>query len=159
MDIVANHNKMVPCPNCDGMRDIRSKQCWNCKRGWSGKTEKTCTKCLILKPLTEYHKRGEGTHSQCKDCQAIWFRNNRYLIKYGVTSAIVDALLKEQDYRCAICGTKDEGRGYGYLHVDHNHATNEIRGMLCFDCNTGIGKFKDDPALLSKAIDYLKPKA
>jgi hypothetical protein len=41
---------------------------------------------------------------------------------------------------------------------DHNHATNEVRGMLCFDCNTGIGKFKDDPALLSKAIDYLKPK-
>jgi hypothetical protein len=55
---------------------------------------------------------------------------------------------------CQICGRvpglADKGNAY-----DHDHSTGEFRGWLCFDCNTGLGKFKDSPALLQKAVDYL----
>lgn len=50
---------------------------------------------------------------------------------------------------CAICGGVDR------LCVDHDHATGEIRGVLCLNCNNGLGRFKDDPELLRKAIRYL----
>ncbi len=45
------------------------------------------------------------------------------------------------------------------LHVDHCHATGKIRGLLCYNCNDGLGRFKDDIEVLEKAIDYLKSHA
>ena len=41
------------------------------------------------------------------------------------------------------------------FRLDHNHGTGEFRGFLCDSCNTGLGKFKDDPELLNRAINYL----
>ena len=41
------------------------------------------------------------------------------------------------------------------FRLDHNHGTGEFRGFLCDSCNTGLGKFRDDPDLLARAIDYL----
>jgi hypothetical protein len=56
---------------------------------------------------------------------------------------------------CAICArTTGIGR-FGQLHIDHDHVTGEVRGVLCHECNTGLGKFKDDPDLLAAAIKYL----
>jgi hypothetical protein len=55
---------------------------------------------------------------------------------------------------CEICGGAVEQ--VGTLHVDHCHASNRFRGMLCGGCNNGLGHFKDDPARLEKAIEYLK---
>lgn len=54
---------------------------------------------------------------------------------------------------CAICGIVKRKLDY-----DHDHKTNQFRGLLCQKCNHGIGMFNDDPILLQKAIDYLSGK-
>jgi hypothetical protein len=73
---------------------------------------------------------------------------------YGLTPEEYGALLEAQDNRCAICRT-DTPNGKGSWHVDHNHATGQIRGLLCNDCNLGLGKFADDSDRLRAAIAYL----
>jgi len=91
-----------------------------------------------------------------------WYAENRdrlrdYDLKrhYGITQADYDALLREQDDRCAICQT-GEPRGHGRFHVDHDHETDAVRGLLCHACNTALGGFQDDPDLLARAIAYLE---
>lgn len=62
----------------------------------------------------------------------------------------MEELLADQDGVCAICGAANPE------HVDHDHATGYIRGILCFNCNGGLGQFRDSIKYLGKAIDYLK---
>ena len=74
--------------------------------------------------------------------------------KYGLTSASYKALLASQGGVCAICGNppSEERR----LSIDHDHDTNEVRGILCELCNRGLGQFGDRLDLLLRAADYLK---
>lgn len=71
--------------------------------------------------------------------------------KYGITEEEFNLRLIKQNNRCAICG----GLFVETPRIDHNHDTGEVRGLLCNSCNGGIGLFKDDLALIKKAIDYL----
>ena len=66
-----------------------------------------------------------------------------------------DALLDSQGGRCAICRTETAG-GKGGWHVDHDHATGRIRGLLCHGCNIALGYFRDDPDRLRAAMAYLE---
>lgn len=64
-----------------------------------------------------------------------------------------------QNGKCAICGLPETQMRSGKvkaLAVDHNHTTGSIRGLLCSDCNTGIGKLKDDAKILRQAAEYLE---
>lgn len=81
----------------------------------------------------------------------------RLLRKYGLTIEEYDEIMERQDGGCAIChATPEEGSGrWERLHVDHDHATERVRGILCHNCNSGLGHFKDDPELLRAAIHYL----
>lgn len=78
-----------------------------------------------------------------------------YRQRYGLTLEEAEAM---RGLGCEICGvvsTDAEGR-WGNLHIDHNHETGEVRGVLCTTCNTGLGQFKDSPELLEKAAAYLR---
>jgi len=66
-----------------------------------------------------------------------------------------DAMVKKQKNRCAICGKKEAKRA---ISIDHNHKTKKVRGLLCHQCNIGLGMFRDSPSLLKKAIKYLNQK-
>lgn len=73
--------------------------------------------------------------------------------KYGLSLEQFEELLKRQNNCCAICrerflSTKD-------THVDHCHKTKKIRGLLCYRCNHGLGKFKDNVRNLIRAAGYL----
>lgn len=65
-------------------------------------------------------------------------------------------MLVRQGSACAACRTSDWGGKDGKPHVDHDHATGKIRGLLCANCNTGLGMFGDDPARLRAAAAYLE---
>lgn len=76
---------------------------------------------------------------------------------YGLTAEQYDAILSIQDGACAICKQPPTAtRGRGALHVDHCRDTETIRGLACFHCNTGLGHFNHDPALLCAAAEYLE---
>lgn len=72
----------------------------------------------------------------------------RARVKYNLTIDEYDAIIAKG---CAICGTNE-----GTICVDHSHETGQIREALCVNCNLGIGRFKDDPALTERAARYLR---
>ena len=74
-------------------------------------------------------------------------------VRYGITFADYDAMLMKQDGRCAICRKPPKGR---YLHVDHDHETGAVRGLLCARCNTALGHINDDKNRLLGLIEYLE---
>lgn len=77
---------------------------------------------------------------------------------YGLTIEQYDSILESQGNSCAICKI-DTPSGRGRFHVDHNHITGEIRGLLCHHCNLALGNFKDNISALLSAIDYLSKEA
>lgn len=82
--------------------------------------------------------------------------------RHGTTVEVLNQIRDEQGGRCAICG-KVEDQDYRLMAVDHDHSCCPgstscgkcIRGMLCFNCNTALGKFGDDAKILESAIRYL----
>ncbi len=125
--------------------------------------QKRCNACGVSKPIGEFsprHSRNGAPMSRCKPCVAdqgraygnsAAGRTRRYLAKYGVTVEWYDETLRKQDGKCAICLQEPGSR----LHVDHCHETGRVRGLLCFTCNSAIGKLGDDVERLRRAIKYL----
>ena len=80
--------------------------------------------------------------------QRCW--KSSYLIRtYGITKAAYDAMLAGQGGHCALCPTTED------LVVDHNHETDEVRGILCRSCNSGLGQLGDNPQRVLDAYHYL----
>jgi hypothetical protein len=116
--------------------------------------KKTCTKCKVEKDLNEF----EVKRNQCKQCRKHtpeYNRNWKYQTKYGITLDDYDKMLLAQNGKCKICNTSNPGGPGKSFAVDHNHNTLEIRGLLCNNCNRGLGHFQDNPSLLSSALNYL----
>lgn len=83
----------------------------------------------------------------------------RLLTAYGITELDYAEMLDAQDGLCAICGKPESRIVHGTLRrlsVDHDHTTGKVRGLLCHDCNCGLGRFKEDTESLRKAIEYLE---
>lgn len=88
-----------------------------------------------------------------------WHLMNRF----GLTLEGFDRILIAQGGGCAICGFREppprkshKKNRKSILHVDHDHDTGKVRGILCFNCNSAIGHFRDDEKLVEKALDYLR---
>lgn len=75
------------------------------------------------------------------------------LRKYGLTEDEYDFIFEQQGGSCKLCSFKPRIRN---LAIDHDHRTGKVRGLLCNECNLGLGKFKDDPELLKEAAKYLE---
>lgn len=73
-----------------------------------------------------------------------------------MTEADYERMFAEQEGRCAICRLPQrDHKHWQRLHIDHDHVTGRVRGLLCTHCNTALGKFADDPERLQRAIEYL----
>ena len=79
-------------------------------------------------------------------------RRNRLKMSYGLSLESYHAMLMAQDNKCAICLSTFKKTP----HVDHCHETKKVRGLLCSNCNTGIGYFKENILILRSAEDYLE---
>ncbi|GIJ23721.1 endonuclease VII domain-containing protein [Micromonospora lutea] len=125
---------------------------------------KWCPDCEQVKALEEFRsttRRASGRHSYCKPChnargketvQRLYGGSREYHLRrrYGIGQREFDELLAEQGGVCAVCGDPDPE------HVDHDHRTGWVRGILCFNCNGGLGQFRDSPTRLARAITYLR---
>lgn len=128
---------------------------------------KYCPQCKQTKELSGFHKHQQGiggVRPTCKECRKATepynkrAHLNRYLKSaYNITLQQYDEVLEQQGGKCAICGSDNPGH-YGRFSVDHNHLTNEVRGLLCNQCNVGIGALKDNPDVLMRAANYLIDK-
>lgn len=74
--------------------------------------------------------------------------------EYNMTLEDFDKMVNSHENSCAICH-KHQSQLNKLLSIDHDHSTGKIRGLLCFDCNVGIGKLGDDIQILKSAIEYL----
>ncbi len=125
---------------------------------------KYCPDCDAIKLLEHFprnHSDSTGYAAYCKLChnrrgrevkERLYDGNREYHLRrrYGIGQAEFDRLLAEQGGVCAICGGPDPE------HVDHDHVFGNVRGILCFNCNGGLGQFKDSIEQLGKAISYLR---
>ena len=131
--------------------------------------EKKCTNCNDMKELNKFYfrinKKTETKYYQsfCKNCQNVYDykidKNIKLKRSYGITLDEYNKLLSKQNNKCAICNIDNNGKYRNKARafaVDHCHSTNKIRGLLCSDCNTGIGLLKDNINFLESAIKYLK---
>lgn len=100
------------------------------------------------------------SHKYCsEDCFKRVYADRYYKRKYNVGLSWVESKLKEQDYLCAICktqGFKMLDSHYTGLNLDHDHNTGLPRGLLCHNCNRGLGLFKENLDYLQRAIEYVK---
>jgi len=129
-----------------------------------------CKACNLARKKLWYSENREAVIAKVKEWQATnRDRHNAYQREYrrtrgpamreghlrrtfGLSQANYDDLLPKQGGGCRICGRKP---GKVALHVDHDHETGEIRGLLCVSCNNALGQFHDDPRLLARAIEYV----
>ena len=125
---------------------------------------KRCPDCRLTKPLEEFPRNRnskDGRHAYCKPChnartaetrQRLYGGGRHYHLKrrYGIGADDFDRMVADQGGVCLICERPDPE------HVDHDHVTGKVRGILCFNCNGGLGQFKDDIDALLAAAAYLE---
>lgn len=130
---------------------------------------KECNICNELKALTEFEhqKNRPNPRKTCKTCrykqrdfEKEKIRHREYARNYrkanpdklrkSFEKSVYGVTKEEFKYKeCWICGSSHR------LCIDHNHSTSEVRGLLCTNCNAGLGHFRDNQETLLRAIEYL----
>lgn len=146
-----------------------TKQCRNCGEDFSSNNtvrvycSKKCTTYASrsrdpeksrLKAKEYYHQIRDGRRTRDKAGRKIdpdKYKNRKLVERYGITLDDYKAMYQRQNGKCMICELLSEN-----LHVDHNHTTGEVRGLLCNGCNRGLGYFSENPVSLQNAALYLR---
>jgi len=147
------------CKDCYSQRAARTYRDREARKGrvvrervLAPEGHKYCPGCREISPLSNWHCNAaarDGYASYCKNCRKLQGEESHLRRMFGITIEERDALFAEQEGVCAIC------RHRSIKHIDHNHATDDIRGGLCGPCNMGLGQFEDDPERLIAAARYL----
>lgn len=171
MELIENLTSI--CPVCNKTRQYKTrrnrdkcsdKPCKACsnsiKRGGTGvlvdkEGNRLCKSCNTYLPRSSYYSR----HSTyCRVCSNIstglYIREVHRYKKYNIAQENYNELLTNQQNSCAIC--KEKFTEKIKPKIDHDHKTGKVRGLLCHNCNTGLGHFKDNIKFLEATIKYLK---
>lgn len=155
--------RLKPCARCGGERighQVHDAYCNDCARAYhreryaenGRRITPICSMCGI--------ERDEQVHqAYCPNCLYAW----QIKRKYGLAMDEYIAMLEIQGGGCSICGARQSQLWREVVRqpllIDHDHETGKVRGLLCDHCNRGLGQFRDDPALLHKAAEYLEAHA
>lgn len=142
-------NKVLPSKH-------RRRGYWNkyCSRNCyynSGRRKEYCTRCGLPKTAegTQLNKRGQRVPRwRCRPCDSL----NRWKQRHGI-----DLKGVERASHCEACG--EEFNKSRKRVMDHDHDTDEFRGWLCNNCNSGLGMLKDDPAIVRKLLEYIEARS
>jgi uncharacterized protein (DUF2461 family) len=142
-----------------GMRDGHRSECKSCSREknrrnyWKDRDAAIARvrKWRIENP-EKYAALQRRTKERNRERVRINNRRGHLERKYGLSIEDFHFLRIVQDNQCALCGRTDE-QG---LHVDHDHRTGRVRGLLCGKCNKAIGLLDEDPAVFAAAVTYLR---
>lgn len=127
-----------------------------------------CAKELPLDAFAKNSAKKDGLQERCRACRSSHYQAVKHkrpkptkessrkwlLASYGLTPDGFSQMLELQGDSCAICRTKTWGRPSP--SIDHCHSTSVVRGLLCNDCNRGLGLFKDNPEALENAAKYIR---
>jgi Recombination endonuclease VII len=167
-ELLASDGVLKWCPACEQLLPVAEFQ--RSSRTWDGLYGR-CRTCNATIAGAWYAERRQDeqwrerknqrqvARRAAQDAEKLARDNKRYNLKqlYGLTLAQFEAMLVTQMHRCAICH-----RSFASsldAHVDHDHSTGFVRGLLCTSCNNGLGRFRDDAAVLRRAADYLNAAA
>lgn len=128
--------------------------------------QKWCPGCSDFKNVADFPRNrsnSDGLAAYCKPCHnaksnetytRLYGSTREYHLRrrYGIGMAEVEAMIADQGGTCAVCPGAPE-------HVDHDHVTGRVRGVLCFNCNQALGNVRDNPEVLQGLIDYLAEAA
>lgn len=142
---------------------------------------KVCSVCKKDLPVSSFTKSNEigrrpRIQSQCRSCNSEYMRNriknetkelraarlarkreNWFRANYGISVADYDRMLAGQGGKCASCQRPPVGKkNHTVLHVDHDHATGEVRGLLCGHCNRSYGLLQEDPDVIWGLLIYAR---
>jgi transposase-like protein len=126
------------------------------------RTTKPCCVCKQIKTLAEFYPNRascDGYGNTCRICDGPRRDKDRLKRLYNTTPLFIEQLTEFQNFRCALCGsdkTYETGRENYKFHIDHDHVTGTVRGLLCGNCNTGLGSLGDSVETLEHAIAYLR---
>lgn len=141
-------------------------------------SSKTCATCLLVLPLSAFHRNAWGNQGLSSDCgkcrneknrarrkanphaEREYARNTALKADYGLSRADYDSLVAAQHNLCLICQRPERRKSkFGKvfeLSVDHDHETGRVRGLLCFSCNTALGQLGDCLGWVERAAAYLR---
>jgi len=119
--------------------------------------EKKCSDCKVVLPIESFGRNrrlGDGHNNLCRECTRVrakerYHRRGGRLYRHGLTTEQYAEMLDAQGGLCGICADREPA------HIDHCHESNEVRGLLCQQCNTALGALGDNVEGLQRAIDYL----
>jgi hypothetical protein len=129
------------CPGCKTLKSVLAFSPWALSKDG---LKLYCRGCYVVR-----NKLRTGAYK----ARSIRFGQKNY--GYNITVAAYENLVASQNGLCRICGKTREENGRE-LSIDHNHKTGKVRGLLCIQCNAGLGNYRDDPDLLRAAIKYLE---
>lgn len=122
-------------------------------------TTKRCRVCGVVKSADHFspsYQVTDGLHNDCKPCSSRLTNSINKKKRYGLLEEDIARRVEEQGGRCAICNARFEVGKKASFHIDHDHKTGAVRGLLCATCNLALGMLGDDVERVELAIAYLQ---
>jgi hypothetical protein len=148
-------SKLKKCSKCKKIKDI---DLFYPSRYHVDNCDSWCRKCKLL--ANQAYVKNVEKAKETREFRKMYDRKQRLKLarikhRYKLSADKYSLLLQQQDNLCAICNVSLNLFGKN-THIDYCHKTKKIRGLLCGNCNQGLGNFRDDINFLNSAIDYLK---